>query len=142
MKSIFSKIGWMTAGFAGANILLFCVMFRRPKVRWEQDKYDCVVVCGCRAEDDGQPSEILKTRVEKAVELWKERKVQYLIMSGAGVYNHHVEAEVMKRYAKELGVPEEYILEEKQAVSTYHNMLYSGRMMRNCGFKDCVVDGT
>lgn len=139
MKNILGKIGWMTAGFTGANILLFCVMFRRPKVRWEQDKYDCAIVCGCRAGDDGQPSEILKTRVEKAVELWKERKVQYLIMSGAGVYNHYVEAEVMKRYAEELGVPKEYILEEKQAVSTYHNLLYSGRMMRNCGFKDCVV---
>lgn len=139
MKNILKKAGWMAAGFVGANILLFCIMFRKPKVRWEQDKYDCAVVCGCRVENDGQPSETLKTRVEKAVELWKERKVQYLIMSGAAVYNDYVEAEAMRRYAIELGVPKEYILEEKRAVSTYHNLLYSGEMMRNCGFQNCVV---
>lgn len=139
MKNILKKAGWMAAGFAGANILLFCIMFRKPKVRWEQDRYDCAIVCGCRVEDDGQPSKILKTRVEKAVELWKERKVQYLIMSGAAVYNDYVEAEAMKQYAIELGVPEEYILMEKRAVSTYHNLLYSGKMMQNCSFSDCVV---
>lgn len=139
MKNILKKTGWMATGFVGANILLFCIVFRKPKVRWEQDKYDCAVVCGCRVEDDGQPSEILKTRVEKAVELWKERKIQYLIMSGAAVYNDYVEAEAMRRYAIELGVPKEYILEEKRAVSTYHNLLYSGEMMRNCGFGNCVV---
>lgn len=139
MKNILKKAGWTAAGFVGANILLFCIMFRKPKVRWEQDKYDCAVVCGCRVEDDGQPSETLKTRVEKAVELWEKRKIQYLIMSGAAVYNDYVEAEAMRRYAIELGVPEEYILEEKRAVSTYHNLLYSGEMMRNCGFLNCVV---
>lgn len=139
MKRIVDRISWMAAGFLAANILVFCVMFRRPKVRWEQDRYDCAIVCGCRVEDDGTPSDTLKARVEKAVELWKARKVQYLIMSGAAVHNDFIEAEAMKRYAVELGVPAEYILKEKQAVSTYHNLKYSGEIMQNCNFRDCVV---
>lgn len=139
MKNILEKAGWVSVGFAGANVLLFHVMFRRPKVRWEQERYDCAVVCGCRVENDGQPSATLKTRVEKAVRLWKEGKVRYLIMSGAGVYNDYVEAEAMKRYAEELGVSREYIIEERQAVSTYHNLLFSGRLMQEYGFQDCVV---
>ena len=128
MKNRAYRLLWITSGFAAANLALFGLMFRKPKKRWEQDAYDCAVVCGCQV-----------ARVEKAVELWKDKKVKYLIMSGAAVSNTFVEASVMKRYAMELGVPEEYILEEKQAVSTYHNLLYASQMMEHCGFKDCVV---
>lgn len=139
MKDRKEKMKWMAAGFLAAHIFLFCVMFRAPKKRWEQDSYDCAIVCGCRVKEDGEPTDTLKARVDKAVELWKEKKVKYLIMSGAAVHSDYVEAEAMKRYAMELGVPGEYILEEKQAVSTYHNLQYSCQMMRNCNFRDCVV---
>ena len=139
MKNRAYRLLWITLGFAAANLALFCLMFRKPKKRWEQDAYDCAVVCGCQVGADGTPSKSLASRVEKAVELWKYKKVKYLIMSGAAVSNTFVEASVMKRYAMELGVPEEYILEEKQAVSTYHNLLYASQMMEHCGFKDCVV---
>lgn len=139
MKKRYERLCWMSAGFLAAHIFLFCVMFRRPKRHWDQDRYDCAIVCGCRVKEDGTPSDTLKARVEKAAELWKGKKVQYLIMSGGAVRSRHVEAEAMKRYAVELGVPGEYILEEKQAVSTYHNLLYSYRMMQNCNFRDCVV---
>ncbi len=139
MKTTKDKIKWMTVGFLAAHIFLFCVIFRMPKKRWDQDSYDCAIVCGCRVKPDGVPSDTLKARVEKGVKLWKEKRVKYLIMSGAAVHSDYVEAEAMKRYAMELGVPGEYILEEKQAVSTYHNLLYSCRMMVNCNFQDCVV---
>ena len=139
MKNRAYRLLWITSGFAAANLALFGLMFRKPKKRWEQDAYDCAGVCGCQVGADGTPSKRLAARVEKAVELWKDKKVKYLIMSGAAVSNTFVEASVMKRYAMELGVPEEYILEEKQAVSTYHNLLYASQMMEHCGFKDCVV---
>ena len=139
MKNRAYRLLWITLGFAAANLALFGLIFRKPKKRWEQDAYDCAVVCGCQVGADGTPSKRLAARVEKAVELWKDKKVKYLIMSGAAVYNAFAEAPAMKRYAVELGVPEEYILEEKQAVSTYHNLLYASQMMEHCGFKDCVV---
>lgn len=50
------------------------MMFRAPKKRWEQDGYDCAIVCGCQVGEVGVPSDMLKTRVEKAVEL------RYVIM--------------------------------------------------------------
>ena len=75
MKKNTEKIKWLAAGFLVAHIFLFCVMFRSPKKRWEQDSYDCAIVCGCRVKEDGVPSDTLKARVEKAVELWKEKKV-------------------------------------------------------------------
>lgn len=139
MRKAISRIGWMMAGFASANLAVFFAMFRSPKRKWEKESYDCAVVCGYFANEDGTPSEMMKSRVDKAAALWKQKKVGYLILSGGAVHNKYVEAEIMKKYAMEQGVPEEYILKEKQAVSTYHNLQYSAKIMDNFGFKDCVV---
>lgn len=125
--------------FFGMNLAAFFLMFPNPKQRWEQDRYDCAVVCGYHAREDGRPTEVMKRRVEKAAELWRERRVGYLVMSGAAVANDWVEAEVMKQYAMELGVPEQYIVEEKRADCTFRNLRYSAEVMKNCGFQDCAV---
>ena len=50
------KMKWMTAGFLAAHIFLFCVIFRAPKKRWEQDSYDCAIVCGCRVKAASRPT--------------------------------------------------------------------------------------
>lgn len=129
----------IVAAFAALNIGIFCVMFPKPKKRADKVKYDCAIVCGYFANDDGTPSEYMKTRVNEGIRLWKEGKVNTLILSGGAVQNEHVEAEVMKRYALELGVPEEVIFEEPKAVSTYHNMLYAKEIMDAEGFSSCAV---
>ena len=102
-------------GFLGVQLAVFWILFPNPKKRWEQDTYDCALVCGYHAKEDGSPTDVMKKRVEKAVELWKERKVRYLLLSGGAVANPYVEAEVMKKYALELGVPEQYLVLEKRA---------------------------
>lgn len=126
-------------GFLGMNAVIFCIVFRPPKKHWTKDQYDCAIVCGYPAEKDGSPSEFMKTRVEKAAELWKNKKVKYLLLSGGAVQNEFAEAEVMKAYASSLGVSRECLVVEKQSVSTYHNMMYSKDIMDECGFSDCVV---
>lgn len=125
--------------FLGGNLAIFCLMFPKPRRRWEQDAYDCAVVCGYHAREDGRPTRIMKSRVEKAAELWRSRRVGYLVMSGGAVSNGWTEAEVMKRYAVKLGVPEQYIVEEKRADCTFRNLRYAAEIMKNCGFADCAV---
>lgn len=65
----------------------------------------CAIVCGYPADEEGKTTALMKARVEKAVELWKDKRVKYLILSGGAVRNPFVEAEVMKAYAVSLGVP-------------------------------------
>lgn len=134
--------GWIAGIGAGAllsNIIVFFTVFRNPEKKWKKDRYDCAVVCGWPAKEDGQASEIMKARVKKAADLWREGKVSTLILSGAAVKNEHTEAQVMKEYAKSLGVPEERICTEEKSFSTYHNMMYSKQVMERRGEKDCVV---
>lgn len=135
-------VDWLwpaVAAFCLVHFTIFSLEFRWPKTRWRRRVYDCAVVCGYPAEADGSPSGILKTRVERAAELWKTGRVRFLILSGGAVGNEFVEAEVMKAYAKELGVDPEVIRVECQAVSTYHNLKYASEIMKKEGWQDCAV---
>lgn len=129
----------LLAVFFGVHLAIFCIVFRRPHRSWTKDAYSCAIVCGYPADEEGKPTALMRTRVDKAVGLWKEKRVKYLILSGGAVRNAFAEAEVMKAYAASLDVPKEYLITEKQSVSTYHNMMYCKDIMQECGFKDCVV---
>ncbi len=135
-------VNWLwpaVAAFCLVHFTIFSLEFRWPQTRWKRRVYDCAVVCGYPAEADGSPSRILKTRVERAAELWKTGRVRFLILSGGAVGNEFVEAEVMKAYAKDLGVDPEVIRVECQAVSTYHNLKYASEIMKREGWQDCAV---
>lgn len=119
--------------------IVFTTMFRRLRRKCKSHIYDCVVVCGYPANNDGSPSAFMKTRVKKAAELILEGRAKYLILSGGAVANSYIEAEVMKAYAMELGIKEEVIIEEKKAVSTYHNMMYVKQIMVENRFENCIV---
>lgn len=127
------------AVFFGVHLVIFSVVFRRPRRCRTKDAYSCAIVCGYPADEEGKTTALMKARVEKAVELWKDKRVKYLILSGGAVRNPFVEAEVMKAYAVSLGVPRECLITEKQSVSTYHNMMYCKDIMQECGFEDCVI---
>ena len=115
----------LISAFVMLNAVVFFIVFPNPRKKAKKENYDCAIVCGYFANSDGTPSEFMKSRVDKAVELWKKEKVKYLLLSGGAVRNEHTEAYVMKKYAMKLGVPEDVILIESEAVSTYHNMLYA-----------------
>lgn len=114
-------------------------MFKNPKKKSNQKKYDCVIVCGYPANDDGTVSKIMATRVEKAVELYQQGIIKYLILSGGAVRNEYKEAEVMANYAVDLGVMKDKIIIEDQAKSTYHNLMYASQIMQREHLKNAIV---
>lgn len=118
---------------------MFSAVFCKPKLKAERKKYECAVVCGYPAKENGEPSDIMKSRVEKAVELIRKKKADCLILSGGAVANEYNEAEVMAEYAVKMGVSESVIIKETAAVSTYHNMMYVKEIMEHNHFKNCIV---
>jgi SanA protein len=63
------------------------------------------VVFGAGLTRDGQPTPILRDRVETAAELYFSGKVQKLLMSGDNRSVDYNEPEAMRQYALRLGVP-------------------------------------
>ena len=85
------------------------------------------IVLGNRINNDGSFTDIMVKRLELALELYNNKMVDKLIVSG-GYANPAVnasEAEKMKEYLVSKNVPEELIIEENQSLSTYQNALYS-----------------
>ena len=77
------------------------------------------VVFGAGLTRSGQPTAILKDRVETGVQLYLSGKVQKLLMSGDNRTLNYNEPEAMRQYALSLGVPSSAIVLDYAGRRTY-----------------------
>jgi SanA protein len=77
------------------------------------------VVFGAGLYRDGSPSPVLRDRVSTAAELYKAGKVEKLLMSGDNSTLSYNEPGAMKKYALQLGIPEDAIVLHYAARRTY-----------------------
>ncbi len=100
----------------------------RPAEEVEQaasqgEAYDCILVLGASMLPSGEPSTILKDRLDVAVELYKAGVAPKIVMSGDNesdaTYNEVVN---MKKYAVNQGVPSEDIFCDHAGIDTYDSM--------------------
>ncbi|MCR4884707.1 MAG: YdcF family protein [Clostridiales bacterium] len=88
------------------------------------EKTDVILVLGHRLLPDDTPSEDLKRRIDKAVELWKETGASMIMPCGGLTRDRHrTEAEVMKEMLMERGVPSEQICLEDKSRITLENLV-------------------
>ena len=85
-------------------------------------EYECIFVLGCSVQANGQPSPALKSRLDKAIELYKAGVAPKILMSGDHSGKYYNEVGVMRRYAEANGVPKEDIFLDHYGVSTYDSM--------------------
>ena len=105
-----------------------------------QGKADVGIILGASMWGD-QPSPGLKERLEHGLKLYQEGYYPVLIVSG-GLDKpgyKYTEAEGMRNYLVSKGVPEEAIILENEATSTYENLLYSQRIMKENDWKRAVI---
>jgi len=108
-----------------AGFWLAAVSVPRPS-----SEKDCaVLVLGYPTKADGTFSPVERFRVEAGVRVYREHQCSKLVLSGAAVRNEHVEAESMAELAKRLGVPNESIVIERRARSTWENVGCTARLL-------------
>lgn len=92
-----------------------------------------MIVLGCQVHPWG-PSDLLKDRLDTAIEYLDEHpEVTVIVSGGKGDDEHASEASVMRDYMAVAGIPEDRILVEDQSRNTYQNMLYSVAIMQEQG---------
>jgi len=124
MKKILScKKGFVVVGMFLS--LLFCMPFASSVImRMSTDgniydnienvpSKDAALVLGAAAYPS-RLSDILQDRVDTAIELYKDKKISKIIMSGAPN-----ESEAMAKYAIKNGVDEDYVIEDPNGLDTY-----------------------
>ncbi len=97
---------------------------------------DYILILGCGFRKDGTLPPLLRGRVDKAVEFWRNQKEAtgkeaILIPSGGqGPDEMMSESEAMTRYLHSLEIPESAILMEDQSANTFQNMQFSAQKIR------------
>lgn len=77
------------------------------------------IVFGAGLLRDGSAGPVLRDRVETAVQLYQQAKVDKLLMSGDNRFVEYNEPEAMRQYALDLGVSEEDIILDYAGRRTY-----------------------
>lgn len=109
---------------------LITELYARPRIHRIDDapKNRVAVVLGAGLRRDGTPTTVLADRVAAAVELYKQGKVQKLLMSGDNRFVTYNEPQAMADYARSLGVPAEDIVLDYAGRRTYDTCYRAGRI--------------
>lgn len=89
--------------------------------------FDYVIIHGAGLAGGEKLTKLLSDRVDKAIEIYrKDPTPPYMIPSGGKGSDEKIsEAEAMRRYMIEKGIPDEKILVEDRSTTTYENLVNS-----------------
>lgn len=101
---------------------------------------DVVLVLGSRVYRGEQLNPCLVKRVEEGVEVVRQGWARWLVVSG-GLDREPgtVEAQAMARIAQQRGLPEERVVLEPKARSTYQNLRFTRQIMEERGWNTVVI---
>ncbi|MCX2745377.1 YdcF family protein [Mangrovivirga sp. M17] len=100
--------------------------------------FEAIIVPGFPFEGE-EWHDVMKMRVYWSNYLYKKGYTKNIIYSGSAVYTPYVEAEIMRLYALELGIPEENIYTETKAEHSSENVYYSLQMADSLGYKKVAL---
>ncbi|MBL7545520.1 MAG: YdcF family protein [Bdellovibrionaceae bacterium] len=80
---------------------------------------DVGIVLGSKVNTDGSLSNRLKARLDKAVQLYRQGYLKYIIVSGGLGREGHNEAIVMRKYLVASNIPESQLLVDDQGIDTW-----------------------
>lgn len=135
--SIIIAIGFLT-------VIIINIFMIKNVNDYPQNKNSTVIVLGCRVKD-GQPSLMLKRRLDRAYDYLSENQYADVIVSGGKGDDEIIsEAACMKNYLAEKGIPENKIIMEDKSASTYENLKFSKNIITQnniCSDIVIITDG-
>ena len=139
------KLTYLTVGLL-CLVALVCLAF--VVTYWAIDRRsglddsapaDVILVLGSAVWPNEQPSPSLRARTERAIELYQQGYAPYLLLSGGLGRYPPEEAEVMRRLAVEAGIPQEALILDKEAHSTWESMEKARDIMEQEGWQTAII---
>ena len=118
----------LVAGWCAAAIGLSWYGRRSPAAA---DRFDAIVVLGCRVMPSGRASVALAERTRRAVELWHAGHAPTIVFTGGVGDAPIAEAEAAAAIARERGVPDSAIVIESRSTSTEENARFAAELVRD-----------
>jgi uncharacterized SAM-binding protein YcdF (DUF218 family) len=134
---------WNIAAVAVSLVLLYTawisIEIERQSLRDEAEPADVILALGA-AEYHGNPSPVLKARLDHALELYHRNLAPRIMTTGgAGGDPVYTEGEVGRAYLSDNGVPSESIVVESEGGSTVASTALAGEIMRRMGLTSVIV---
>jgi vancomycin permeability regulator SanA len=132
-------IALAVAGILLASACVGAVFALEKKDRLPIDA-DVIIVLGARVMPDGELSTTLEFRIQTAYEVYARGYAKNLILCGArGKDEPATEAQAMKEYLLNKGVPTENIFMEDQSFNTMQNLINAKGIMEAQGFETALL---
>jgi len=137
-RAVWAAIITAVAALAGL-VVYVSVRIGRQSTRDEARHADVILVLGA-AEYRGRPSQVLRARLDHALELY-QRKLAPLVLTtgGAGGDPVFTEGGVGRSYLIGRGVPPEAIIVETEGETTVESTAMAGEIMRRMGLRSVIV---
>jgi len=91
---------------------------------------DLAVILGNKVEPNGQPSPMLKARLDQAVVLYQQGYFRQVLVSGAYGKEGYDEPVIMRRYLEANGLPPTIIFEDNEGNTTWHTAKNTARFLK------------
>lgn len=86
------------------------------------ENVDCILVLGCGVRENGEPSLMLRDRLDMGLVLFEAEAAPKLLMSGDHSRKDYDEVNAMKDYAMERGAASQDVFTDHAGFSTYESM--------------------
>jgi uncharacterized SAM-binding protein YcdF (DUF218 family) len=137
-RAVWAAIVTIVAVFAGL-IGYVSVRIERQSTRDEARPADVILVLGA-AEYRGRPSQVLRARLDHALELYQQKMAPLVLTTGgAGGDPVFTEGGVGRSYLINHGVPPESIIVESGGETTVESTAMAGEIMRRMGLRSVIV---
>lgn len=118
---------------------IVAVLIVRQSERDEARQADAIVVFGA-AEYVGHPSPIFRARLDHAYSLYRQGLAPVVITTGgAGNDPYFTEGGVGLFYLEKLGIPQDHLLDEKEASNTGESAESVAKIMRRHRMRTCIA---
>jgi vancomycin permeability regulator SanA len=100
---------------------------------------DVAVVLGNYVAPDGTVGDVVKGRLDRALELYRDGTVKHILVSGARAPGDYDEPTGMRAYLVSRGVPESDITLDQGGSNTYLTALNTRRLMKERGWRTATI---
>lgn len=130
-SKLFNKIGKLILSLFALWLVSFIIVVTiliTSAISDKEQQVDCIITLGAGLKGE-TPTLVLVERLNYTIEYFNENPDTKIIVSGGqGPGETITEAEAMKRYLIDSGIPQDVILKEEQSTSTYENMIFSKKL--------------
>ncbi|MGE3724715.1 MAG: YdcF family protein [Candidatus Sericytochromatia bacterium] len=127
-----------------ATLVLLLLFAQLSWILWvglqdSRDRAHVALVMGSQVLPNGLPSNRLKARLERALELYQKKQVAFILVSGGLGKEGHEEAIVMGRYLMRKGVDHDDILVDTEGDDTFQTAANAAKMLESRDLVSVIV---